>query len=181
MVKSLAAIQLYGFSSVESPEAVAAFLEKYTGQGSVSDVKVFPPKDRKSRASAVVEFTHAESAEKIIPLADAQLLWYDEDSYLKARKWKPEHSIELLNLHFGCLVSEERFSVLWTTSEVQVSFGTEFKNMYLLFCYDSDEYKLEISAERIREIELHCPRGQLRKFLLIQVCQPKFSHFASLL
>ncbi|XP_050132471.1 probable RNA-dependent RNA polymerase 1 [Malus sylvestris] len=166
---SLMTIQLYGFSSVESPEEVAAFLEEYTGQGSVSDVKVFPPKDRKSRASAIVEFTHAESADIIIPLAEARLLWYDEDSYLKARKWKPEHSIELLKLHFGCLVSEERFSVLWTTSEVQVSFWTEFKNMFLLFCYDSDEYKLEISAESISKIELHCPHGQLRKFLLIQL------------
>ena len=132
MVKSLMTIQLYGFSSVESPEAVATFLEEYTGQGSVSDVKVFPPKDRKSRASAIVEFTHAESAEIIIPLADAGHLWYDEDSYLKARKWKLEHSIELVKLHFGCLVSEECFSVLWTTSEVQVSLGTEFKNIVLV-------------------------------------------------
>ncbi|KAM1520582.1 hypothetical protein ACFX10_010942 [Malus domestica] len=169
MVKTT--IQLYGFSSVESPEAVKAFLEEYTGEGTVSDVKVRPPNDGKSRSYAIVEFTHAESAEIIIPLADDRLLWYG-DSYLKARKWKVdnfEHSMGLVKLHFGCLVSEEQFSVLWTAPDVQVNFGTEFKNIYFSFSYNSAVYKLEVSTESISQMELHIVRDQLRNYLLIQL------------
>ncbi|KAB2624280.1 RNA-dependent RNA polymerase 1 [Pyrus ussuriensis x Pyrus communis] len=169
MVKTT--IQLYGFSSVESPEAVKAFLEEYTGEGTVSDVKVRPPNDGKSRSSAIVEFTHAESAEIIIPLADDRRLWYG-DSYLKARKWKVdnfEHSMGRVKLHFGCLVSEEQFSVLWTAPDVQVKFGTEFKNIYFSFSYDSAVYKFEVFTESISQMELHIARDQLRKYLLIQI------------
>ncbi|CAL8080579.1 unnamed protein product [Prunus armeniaca] len=168
MVKT---IRLHGFSSIESPEAVTEFLEKYTGKATVSDVQILPPKDGKSRASAIVEFTHAEYADVIIPLADDRLLWY-WDSYLKARKQKLEnfeHNMELVKLHSGFLTSEERFSVLWTTSDVSVKFGTAFKNIYLLFSFDDVEYKLEISSESISQIELNHPRGQFPKFLLIQL------------
>ncbi|CAN6727693.1 unnamed protein product [Malus baccata var. baccata] len=171
MVKTT--IQLYGFSSVESPEAVKAFLEEYTGEGTVSDVKVRPPNDGKSRSSAIVEFTHAESAEIIILLADDRYrrLWYG-DSYLKARNWKVdnfEYSMGLVKLHFGCLVSEDQFSVLWTAPDVQVKFGTEFKNIYFSFSYDSAAYKLEVFTESISQMELHIERDQLRKYLLIQL------------
>ncbi|ONI31847.1 hypothetical protein PRUPE_1G334500 [Prunus persica] len=174
MVKT---IQLYGFSSSESPAAVTEFLEAYTGKGTVHAIKFLPPKDGKSRTLAIVQFTDAKFAGIIIPLADARSLWYNK-SYLKARKAKfdmvPnseifEHCMELVQLHLGCQISEEQFSVLWTALDVSVKFGKEFKNIYLLLSLDAVEYKLEISSESIRQIELHHPRGQLPNFLLIQL------------
>ncbi|VVA14604.1 PREDICTED: RNA-dependent [Prunus dulcis] len=174
MVKT---IQLYGFSSSESPAAVTEFLEAYTGKGTVHAIKFLPPKDGKSRTLAIVQFTDAKFAGIIIPLADARSLWYNK-SYLKARKAKfdmvPnseifEHCMELAQLHLGCQISEEQFSVLWTALDVSVKFGKEFKNIYLLLSLDAVEYKLEISSESIRQIELHHPRGQLPNFLLIQL------------
>ncbi|KAL6187000.1 hypothetical protein ACLB2K_043116 [Fragaria x ananassa] len=80
-------VSLYGFPTVESPEAVTKFLEEYTGEGTVRCVNVLPPKRRGSRSSAIVQFTTAECAEIILPLADDRRLWYGE-SYLKAREWK---------------------------------------------------------------------------------------------
>ncbi|XP_008220918.1 PREDICTED: probable RNA-dependent RNA polymerase 1 [Prunus mume] len=174
MVKT---IQLYGFFSSESPAAVTEFLEAYTGKGTVHAIKFLPPKDGKSRTLAIVQFTDAKFAGIIIPLADARSLWYNK-SYLKARKAKfdmvPnseifEHCMELVQLHLGCLISEGQFSVLWTALDVSVKFGKEFKKIYLLLSLDAVEYKLEISSESIRQIELHHPRGELPNFLLIQL------------
>ncbi|PRQ41045.1 putative RNA-directed RNA polymerase [Rosa chinensis] len=80
---------------------------------------------------------------------------------------------ELVTLHFGCKISEEKFSVLWTKSDVSVTFGMEQKNVHLSFSYDCVNYKLEIPSDTICRIELHCPRGQFKKFLLIQTtCVP---------
>ncbi|XP_061989253.1 probable RNA-dependent RNA polymerase 1 [Rosa rugosa] len=76
---------------------------------------------------------------------------------------------ELVTLHFGCKISEEKFSVLWTKSDVSVTFGMEKKNVHLSFSYDCVNYKLELPSDTIFRIELHCPRGQFRKFLLIQL------------
>ncbi|CAB4295827.1 unnamed protein product [Prunus armeniaca] len=174
MVKT---IQLYGFSSSESPAAVTEFLEAYTGKGTVHAINVLPPKDGKSRTLAIVQFTDAKFAGIIIPLADARSLWYNK-SYLKARKAKfdmvPnseifEHCTELVQLHLGCQISEEQFSVLWARSDVLVKFGVGLKNIYLFFSYDSVDYKLEITSENVSQIELYHPRGQLTKFLIIQL------------
>ncbi|XP_021821147.1 probable RNA-dependent RNA polymerase 1 [Prunus avium] len=176
-MKMVKTIQLYGFSSSESPAAVTEFLEAYTGKGSVHAIKFLPPKDGNSRTLAIVQFTDAKFAGIIIPLADARSLWYNK-SYLKARKAKfdmvPnseifEHCMELVQLHLGCQISEEQFSVLWARSDVLVKFGKEFKNINLLLSLDAVEYKLEISSESIRQIELYHPRGQLPNFLLIQL------------
>ncbi|CAL8995204.1 unnamed protein product [Prunus brigantina] len=174
MVKT---VQLYGFSSSESPAAVTEFLEAYTGKGTVHSIKFLPPKDGNSRTLAIVQFTDAKFAGIIIPLAYARSLWYN-NSYLKARKAKfdmlPnseifEHCMEHVQLHLGCLISQGQFSVLWTASDVSVKFGKEFKKIYLLLSLDAVEYKLEISSESIRQIELHHPRGELPNFLLIQL------------
>ncbi|KAK9930040.1 hypothetical protein M0R45_027099 [Rubus argutus] len=70
---------------------------------------------------------------------------------------------------FGCKISKEQFSVLWTNSDVSVIFGKELKKMYCFFSYDSIEYKLELPSETICRIELHRPRGQFAKFLLFQL------------
>ncbi|PQQ10229.1 putative RNA-dependent RNA polymerase 1 [Prunus yedoensis var. nudiflora] len=80
-----------------------------------------------------------------------------------------EHCMELVQLHLGCQISEEQFSVLWARSDCLVKFGKEFKNINLLLSLDAVEYKLEISSESIRQIELYHPRGQLPNFLLIQL------------
>ncbi|XP_061989254.1 RNA-dependent RNA polymerase 1-like [Rosa rugosa] len=167
-------VYLYGFPTVESPEAVTKFLEEYTGEGTVLSVNVLRPKDGASRSSATVQFTTAECAEILLPLAEKKGLWYGE-SYLKAREWKrdmaPRSEVleELVTLHFGCKISGEKFSVLWTKSDVSVTFGMERKNVHLSFCYDCVKYKLELPSDTICRIELHCPRDQFTKFLLIQL------------
>ncbi|KAL6186998.1 hypothetical protein ACLB2K_043114 [Fragaria x ananassa] len=170
MVKT---VYLFGFPPVESPEAVTKFLE-YTGEGTVLSVNVLPPKRRGSRSSAKVQFITAECAEIILALADDQRLWYGE-SYLKARECKgdiaPRSTVleELVTLHFGCKISEEKFSVLWTKSDVSVTFGKDLNYVHLAFSYDCVEYKLELPSDTICQIELHCPCDQFRKFLLIQL------------
>ncbi|KAL6185715.1 hypothetical protein ACLB2K_041842 [Fragaria x ananassa] len=165
MVKT---VSLYELPTVESSEAVTKFLEEYTGKGTVLSVNVLPPKDGASRSSAIVEFTTAECAEKILASADDRSLWYGE-SYLKAREWKRSTVLEeLVTLHLGCKISEEKFSVLWTKSDVSVTFGMELKNVQLTFSNDGVEYKLELPSDTICRIDLHCPCDQFRKFLLIQ-------------
>ncbi|PON45921.1 RNA-dependent RNA polymerase-type [Parasponia andersonii] len=169
-------IQLYGFSSVELPEAVKSFLEQYTGEGTVSAVEV-GQYNIESRAHAKVLFTDSESADTILLMAEDQELWYD-DSYLKARELnieivpKPKtflYSMEDITLLFGCQVSKEKFSFLWRRKNVCVKFGTGLRQLYFLFSYCSVEYKLELSFENIWQIELHCPQGQTTKFLVFQL------------
>ncbi|KAL6186999.1 hypothetical protein ACLB2K_043115 [Fragaria x ananassa] len=63
MVKT---VSLFGFPTVESPEAVTKFLEEYAGEGTVQSVNVLPPKRRGSRSSAIVQFTTEECAEIIL-------------------------------------------------------------------------------------------------------------------
>ncbi|KAI5331515.1 hypothetical protein L3X38_021641 [Prunus dulcis] len=176
MVKT---VELYGFCSVQSPEAVTEFVEKHTGKGTVYAVKVFH-KDGKTRASAMVQFTHAEFAEMILTLTGDHLRRHVPygKSNVKATEMKfdmvPDSetfqpSMELVKLHFGCQISKERFSVLWTLSDVSVKFGMILKHFYFFFSYDSVEYKLEISYDNVSQIELHSPCGQLAKFLLIKL------------
>ncbi|KAL5553261.1 hypothetical protein UlMin_040662 [Ulmus minor] len=167
-------IKLYGFSSPENPKAVKIFLERHTGEGTVCAVKVGQNKTD-SRAHAKVQFTEAESAQIILNLAD-QRLWYNEDSYLKG-EWcldllhDPGNflcSIESITLHFGCQISNEKFSVLWKTEDVTVKFGIRQK-LYFFFSYLSAEYKLDLSYENIWQSELHRPRGQTTQFLTIKL------------
>ncbi|XP_021834254.1 probable RNA-dependent RNA polymerase 1 [Prunus avium] len=177
MVKT---VDLYGFCSVQSLEAVTEFMEKYTGKGTVYAVKVFH-KDGKARASAIVQFTHAEFADMILTVAGDHLeksVRYG-NSFLKVKRLKHDMfsksvtfqpSMELVKLHFGCQISNEQFSVLWTLSDVSVKFGMILKHFYFFFSHDSIEYKLEISYDNVSQIELHRPHGQLAKFLLIQLC-----------
>lgn len=182
LVNMVKTVELYGFCCVQSPEAVTEFVEKHTGKGTVYAVKVFH-KDGKTRASAMVQFTHAEFAEMILTLAGDHLrrtVLYGK-SNVKATEMKfdmvPDSktfqpSMEIVKLHFGCQISKERFSVLLTLSDVLVKFGMILKHFYFFFSYDSIEYKLEISYDNVSQIELHRPHGQLAKFLLIQVWFP---------
>ncbi|GMY18202.1 probable RNA-dependent RNA polymerase 1 [Fagus crenata] len=77
--------------------------------------------------------------------------------------------MDSITLHFGYQTSRESFSVLWKQENVSVSFDSEKRRLYFFLSYDSVEYKLEISYENIRQIELHYPNVQATKFLLIQL------------
>ena len=170
-------IELYGFSSVESPDAVKSFLELYTGEGTVCAVEVSQRKAG-ARAHANVRFKDCESAETVLGLAANRLIWYG-DSYLKARELKPKDSLCSMGgiaLHFGCRVSKKKFSVLWNVENVCVEFGEGLRKLDFLFDYESVEYKLELSYENIWQIELRCPSGDRdgAKFLLLQVRFPFF-------
>ena len=79
-------------------------------------------------------------------------------------------------LYFGYQTSRESFSVLLKQENVSVSFDSEKRRLYFFLSYDSVEYKLEISYENIRQIELHYPNGQATMFLLIQVSCLKYDY-----
>nr|XP_023929325.1 probable RNA-dependent RNA polymerase 1 [Quercus suber]POE89556.1 rna-dependent rna polymerase 1 [Quercus suber] len=72
-------------------------------------------------------------------------------------------------LHLGYQTSRKSFSVLWKQENVFVRFDSNMRNLYFYFSDLSVEYKLELSYENIWKIELHHPRGQAKKFLLIQL------------
>ncbi|KAL5553263.1 hypothetical protein UlMin_040664, partial [Ulmus minor] len=162
-------IQLYGFASLVSEKAVKEFLESYTGEGTVCDVEVEQHK-LGTRGKAKVQFRDDESAETILALAkDAQRLWYDEDSYLKARECYPDNSMDEITLHFGGQISKEKFSSLWKMENVTVTFGVGLRKLHFFFSCGFVEYKLELSYDNIWQIELHRPHGQRTQFLIIQL------------
>ncbi|XP_024032536.1 RNA-dependent RNA polymerase 1-like, partial [Morus notabilis] len=167
-------ISLYGFSSVEHAEEVKRFLEQYTGEGSVCAVEIGQYKND-LRKHAKVQFTDSESAETIKSLANKRI-WYG-DCYLRARdlctEMVPEPkaylcSMDNVTLHFGCQVSKQKFSVLWRGESVCVKFGEELRKLYFFLSYDSVDYKLELSYESIRQIELHQLHSETSKFLVLQ-------------
>ncbi|KAK1578467.1 hypothetical protein Q3G72_030483 [Acer saccharum] len=163
-------VKLFGFASAQTAAAVKVFVEGCTGEGTVSHVQV--GQNEGSRAHAVVEFTTVEAAELIRSLA-ADVLWY-QNSYLKAWDVEPKTKISQLRiddvtLNVGCKISQEKFSVLWSQENVTLKFGPDLKKFNFFLCYQSVEYKLEVFSESISQIELHRPRGQIGKFLVIQL------------
>ncbi|KAK3007262.1 hypothetical protein RJ639_015663 [Escallonia herrerae] len=169
-------VQLYGFPYLVPADVIKTFLENYMGQGTVYALVVTQSKKPGSRACAKVQFTNNRSAEYIISLAEKRL-WFGR-SYLKA--WameldivqKPKtfvHDMEEINLHFGCQVSREKFSVLWKAADVSVKFGFGLRKLYFLLSYRCIGYKLELFYENMWQIELHRPRCRTSKFLLIQL------------
>ncbi|KAJ9708546.1 hypothetical protein PVL29_000538 [Vitis rotundifolia] len=168
-------IQVYGVPSNVSANEIKEFLEKYTGEGTIEALEIKQPKSGASMTHAKVQFTSLRLAELIISLA--KQLWYG-GNYLNAREMdldivpKPRtfsHSMDWITLHFGCQMSEERFSVLWTAINVSVKFGSGLRKIYFFLSRGSVEYKFELSYENIWQIQLQEPRGQNTKFLLIQL------------
>uniref|UniRef100_A0A5B7AKX8 RNA-dependent RNA polymerase n=1 Tax=Davidia involucrata TaxID=16924 RepID=A0A5B7AKX8_DAVIN len=166
-------IRVYGFPYPVSAEAVKGFLELYTGKGTVYALEIW--QSGKGRACAKVQFTTAEGAQSVIKVK--RRLRYGS-SYLKAHAIKSDiirkpkayvHEMESITLHFGCQISREKFSVLWSRKNVSVKFGFELRKMYFFLSYRSVGYKLQLSYENIWQIELYRPRGQTTKFLLIQL------------
>ncbi|KAF9673790.1 hypothetical protein SADUNF_Sadunf10G0060500 [Salix dunnii] len=173
-------ISLYGFLTVEPPDDIKEFLEEYSGEGTVVNVNVAQPKSEGLRTKAIVEFTTSEAAQKIkLKSLDEEGLWYG-NSYLKARDVKydtvparkpfqTQYIMDNITLHFGCQVSKEKFSSLWTQNYVSVNCGVELRKFNFFLTFLPNKYKLELSYENIWQIELHRPRGQTKNFLLVQM------------
>ncbi|XP_022776585.1 RNA-dependent RNA polymerase 1-like [Durio zibethinus] len=168
-------IQVSGFLSNVSAEEVKAFLEEYTGKETVFALKIRQQKKGR-RAYAIVQFTKSIEAGLIIKLANQGL--YHRSSYLKAREMendivpKPRtflHTMENVRVHFGCQVANDKFYVLWSAVNVTVNFGTGMRKLQFLLSHHLLEYKLELCYENIWQIELHRPRNQTSKYLLIQL------------
>ncbi|XP_010527810.1 PREDICTED: RNA-dependent RNA polymerase 1 [Tarenaya hassleriana] len=169
-------IQVYGFPSDVTAAEVKNFLEQRTGLGTVFAIKVRQPKNGGARSYAIVQFTATRWAELIISLADERL-WYGR-SYLKAREMsqdivpKPRvlsHNISDLRMHFGCQVSTDKFSVLWRAENVHLAFGTGMRKLHFTISCCNADYKLELPYENIWQIDLHSPKGESSKYLVIQV------------
>lgn len=169
-------IQLSGFPNLVTGDTVKEFLELHTGRGTVFALEVREPKKSGSRVYAIVQFESAEYADQIISLA-ARRLYYGT-SYLKAYAQdfdlvqKPKvyvHDMESVTLYFGCQISKEKFSVLWEKEDISLKFGLGLRKLHFFLSYRCVHYKLELFYENIWQIELHRPRGQRSKFLLIQV------------
>ncbi|XWS22973.1 hypothetical protein CRYUN_Cryun29cG0081500 [Craigia yunnanensis] len=164
-----------GFPSSVHADEVKTFLESYTGQETVYALKIRQQRTG-GRSYAIVQFTNSIYAELIINLTSRRL--YFGSSYLKAREMdndivpKPRtflHTMEDVRVHFGCQVSNEKFYVLWTAVNVTVNFGMGMRKLQFLLSHCQLEYKLELFYENIWQIELHCPRNQTSKYLLIQL------------
>jgi RNA-dependent RNA polymerase len=175
-------IQLYGFPSSVTAEEVRAYLEQRTGAGTVYAVKV-RNKNGGQRACAIIQFTTTSEAEYIIALANPRL-WYGR-SYLKARQLEHDivpiprprtslHNIKDITLHFGCQISKKKFLILWKAVNVSVNFGIGMRKLHFSLSHNYVEYRLELSYENVWQIELHHPRNQTAKYLLIQVAHSTF-------
>lgn len=174
-------IQLNGFPSSVTADEVKVFVERHTGAGTVYAIKVRQNKNVGKRAYAIIQFTTTREAEYIISLAN-QSLWYGR-SYLKAWQAKLDivpkprtflHSIENITMHFGCQTSKEKFLILWKAENVSVNFGTGMRKLHFSLSDNYVAYRLELSYENVWQIELHRPRGETAKYLLIQVAHSTF-------
>ncbi|XP_077236012.1 putative RNA-dependent RNA polymerase 1 [Tasmannia lanceolata] len=170
-------IQLFGFSCINATaEGIKDFLEVHTGEGTVYVIKVRLPNSigPGSRAEALVQFTTSLSAEYIFRKAKSRKLRY-ESSNLTARKMErdivpsPIFTMKHTILHFGYQVLEDKFSVLWNASDVEVKFEFGLRKLCFFLSYCGVEYKLEFFRDSISQIQLHCPHGHSKKFLMLQV------------
>lgn len=177
-------IELYGFPTSVNVSDVKTFVEQYTGEGTVFAIKLRHGKGRVPRAFAIIQFTTANSATSMMSRANNILrtLRYGT-SYLKAREMERDivprprvflHSLDDVKLSFGCQISKGRFSVLWKKQDVIVNFGSGMRKMHFLFSHNNVQYKLELSYENIWKIELHRPRNETTRYLLIQVLKFDF-------
>ncbi|CAJ2674322.1 unnamed protein product [Trifolium pratense] len=172
-------IQLSGFPSTVNVSDVKRFVEQYTGEGSVDAMKIRVGKGRVPEAFAIIQFTNAKHATYMISLSNrsSSTLRYGS-SYLNVQEMernidsKPRavfDSLDDVKLYFGCLISKERFSVLWREVDVRVEFGSGIRKWRFIISHEDKKFKLELSYENVWKIELHRPRGETAKYLLIQL------------
>ncbi|CAN6700342.1 unnamed protein product [Malus baccata var. baccata] len=176
-------IKLFGFPSDATVQKVKLFLQRLTGEDSIYAIILADPKNE-GIYDATVEFDSTENAESIISLARAsEGLRYDSSTfkapyYLTAKKMKYDlipkprifvRDLELILVHFGCKIANEKFHILWTAGDVSVDFGSQLhKEVRFLLPYPL-EYRLDLSYENIGQIELHRPLDTLVDYLLIQL------------
>jgi len=169
-------VKVSGFPSSTTAGAVQVFLESHTGGGTVEALKIREIRTGGARKYAIVQFTTTRAAEQIISLANPRL-WYGH-SYLNARPMDRDiipqprsflHTMESVTLHFGYQTSKEKFSAVWSGNNVSVNFGLGMRKLHFFLSHNLAEYKLNLLFENIWQIELHRPRGQTVKYLLIQV------------
>ncbi|KAF8040293.1 hypothetical protein BT93_B2508 [Corymbia citriodora subsp. variegata] len=170
-------IRLYGFYWPINAEAVKNCLEQYTGEMTVYAVEVQKRRVGERRTCAHVQFTAKDYAEDIISRSNSKRLWYF-DSYLKASERDSDivrnpkvfrHCLDNVTLHFGCQTSEDTFNGLWESRNASVKFGFGIRKLFFFLTYDLMDYMLELSYENIWQIQLHKPRGQSLKHLVIQL------------
>lgn len=164
-------LHVSGFPTLYSAEHIKSFLEAHSGRGTIDGLEMKPGK-RGSRAYAKVQFTDTKYAKKIIDLARNGL--YYGGSYLKAFEQETnfipnprtnQDEMDGITLNFGCQVSDDRFSVLWKATNVDVKFGARMKKMQFFLSHDEVDYRLQLSCESVWQIVLY-PNARL---LLIQV------------
>ncbi|GJV96681.1 probable RNA-dependent RNA polymerase 1 [Tanacetum coccineum] len=169
-------VDVSGFPGLEPADKIKTVLEGYTGNGSIEALEV-KQKNGGTRAYARVQFTTREKVDYIIELASRRRLWYGR-SYLKV--WekdmdlvqKPRHyAIEMsgITLHFGCQVSKQVLSVLYTMRNASVKFGFGARKLYFGVTEPHASYKLQLSYENIWQVQFHRARGLTSSFLVIQV------------
>ncbi|KAK3212610.1 hypothetical protein Dsin_017316 [Dipteronia sinensis] len=78
-------------------------------------------------------------------------------------------SMEDIILYIGCQISNDTFSVLWKAVNVSVNLGSGMGRINFILSHQQVEYRLELACENVWQIELHRPRGQRAKYLLIQL------------
>lgn len=170
-------IRVNGFPSEVSVETVKKFLETFTGEGTVYAIKIRPPTKGGRFAYVIVQFKTTKDAEWILSYLSERTVRYGR-SYLKA--WvmeadivpKPRtflHTMEHVTLHFGCQVSDEKFSALWKAGDVTVHFGMGMRKLQFMLIDRQQEYRLELPYENVWQIELHRPQNRTVKYLLIQL------------
>ncbi|MQM03460.1 hypothetical protein Taro_036243 [Colocasia esculenta] len=177
--KGIRTLHISGFPTNVGPEQVKDYLERHTGIGAVYSLKVRHPKTVRpsSRDYAIVQFTERKFLDTILSKCTEEALYYD-GSYLVAQVMdrdsvrRPMDTMLGLSertLHFGCQVSEDRLSVLFSCTDVKVTFGAEMKKIYLFLPWEDHDYKLEFSYESIWEIQLFHSSAQHKDFMLFVV------------
>ncbi|KAK2635559.1 hypothetical protein Ddye_030351 [Dipteronia dyeriana] len=176
-------IRVFGFSISVTSEVVKKFLESYTGEGAVYAIKVRQASQSRAntggvpKAYAIVQFTANENAELIMSLASRQRLRHGISNL---RAWEMErdivpkprtflYSMEDIVLYIGCQISNDTFSFLGEPVKVSVNFGSGMRRINFILSHQQVEYRLELAYENVWQIELHRPRGQRAKYLLIQL------------
>ncbi|KAK1387086.1 RNA-dependent RNA polymerase [Heracleum sosnowskyi] len=172
-------IHVSGFRYLVPAEDLKELLEKYTGKDTVYALEVKESRTQGNAPYARIQFINSQNAEYIIALADQRRLWYgtrylkawakDIDIIKKPRVRTVVDQMEHATLHFGCQISKQRFSVFWKKTDVSVQFGSGLHKFYFSMSHESVDYKLQLSSENIWKIELRHPRGQIKKFILIQL------------
>lgn len=172
-------IRVDGLPFTVSVEQVKGFLERHTGEGTICAAKIRQTKHARPRPYAIVQFNTVEQAALILSLANKGLRY--GSSFLKTQEMerdiipKPRTSmlnVEQVALHFGCQISNEKFKVLWDAVNVSVDFGFGMRRINFRLSHQRSQYRLELIYENIWQVELHRPRAQSSKYLLIQVALP---------